>query len=260
MTMHANVRKGATQAQAHALDRRLFLAAGAAGAAIAAAGGFHLRPAAAQATTQAPYTLPSLPYATAALEPHIDAQTMELHHGKHHQAYVTNLNNALADHGQLQRLTLAELLAELPRLPEAIRNAVRNNGGGHANHAMFWSIMAPNAGGAPEGDIATAIDDSFGGFDAFKKAFNDAGAKQFGSGWVFVTVGADGKLAIKAQPNQDTPLMQGQGVVMGNDVWEHAYYLKYQNRRADYLTAWWNLVNWHAVNDRLARVRNGERI
>ena len=249
------------ESRINGLDRRLFLAAGAAGAAVVA-GGVPLRAAMAQAAPAAtgPYTLPPLPYAFAALEPHIDAQTMELHHGKHHQAYVANLNKALADYGQLQGLSLPDLLAQGANLPEAIRTAVRNNGGGHANHSMFWSIMAPNAGGAPTGGVAKAIDKSFGGFDAFKKAFNEAGAKQFGSGWVFVTVGADGALAIKAQPNQDTPLMEGRGVLMGNDVWEHAYYLKYQNRRADYLTAWWNLVNWSAVNDRLARLGKGERI
>ncbi len=245
----------ASQEQGFALDRRQVLATG---IAAGVAGMVGAVPAMAQAAS--PYALPSLPYAPAALEPHIDAQTMQIHHGKHHQAYVTNLNNALADYGQLQKLSLTELLATLPELPETVRTAVRNNGGGHANHSMFWSIMGPGAGGAPTGAVAKAIDGSFGGFDAFKKAFNEAGTKQFGSGWVFVTLGADGKLVIQARPNQDTPLMDGKPVLMGNDVWEHAYYLKYQNRRADYLAAWWNLVNWQAVNDRLARITKGETI
>lgn len=245
----------ASQEQGLALDRRQVLATG---IAAGVAGMVGAVPAMAQAAS--PYALPSLPYAPAVLEPHIDAQTMQIHHGKHHQAYVTNLNNALADHGQLQKLSLTELLAKLPELPETVRAAVRNNGGGHANHSMFWSIMGPGAGGAPTGAVAKAIDGSFGGFEAFKKAFNEAGAKQFGSGWVFVTLGADGKLVIQAKPNQDTPLMDGKPVLMGNDVWEHAYYLKYQNRRADYLAAWWNLVNWQAVNERLARIAKGETI
>jgi superoxide dismutase, Fe-Mn family len=203
------------------------------------------------------FTLPALAYDTAALEPHIDAQTMGLHHGKHHQTYITNLNNALADHGQLQGLSLEELLKRLADVPESIRTAVRNNGGGHANHAMFWSIMGPNAGGAPNGEVGTAIDRDFGSFDDFKKKFNEAGTKQFGSGWVFVTADQAGKLEIVARPNQDTPLMEGKAALMGNDVWEHAYYLRYQNRRADYLAAWWNVVNWSAVNDRLAKIKAG---
>jgi Fe-Mn family superoxide dismutase len=245
----------ASQEQGFALDRRQVLATG-----IAAGVAGLVSPVPALAQAASPYALPSLPYAPAALEPHIDAQTMQIHHGKHHQAYVTNLNNALADHGQLQKLSLAALLAKLPELPETVRTAVRNNGGGHANHSMFWSIMGPGAGGAPTGAVAKAIDGSFGGFEAFKKAFNEAGTKQFGSGWVFVTLGEGGKLVIQARPNQDTPLMDGKPVLMGNDVWEHAYYLKYQNRRADYLEAWWNLVNWQAVNERLARITKGETI
>lgn len=203
------------------------------------------------------FTLPELTYDTAALEPHIDAQTMGLHHGKHHQTYITNLNNALADHGQLQGLSLEELLKRLGELPESIRTAVRNNGGGHANHSMFWSIMGPNGGGEPTGEVGSAITRDFGGFEDFKKKFNEAGTKQFGSGWVFVTADTAGKLAIVAKPNQDTPLFDGTPVLFGNDVWEHAYYLKYQNRRADYLAAWWNTVNWTAVNDRLSRIKGG---
>lgn len=203
------------------------------------------------------FTLPALTYDTAALEPHIDALTMATHHGKHHQTYITNLNNALADHSQLHDLSLEDLLKRLGELPESIRTAVRNNGGGHANHSMFWSIMGPNGGGDPTGEVGSAITRDFGSFDDFKKKFNEAGTKQFGSGWVFVTADAAGKLAIIAQPNQDTPLFNGTPVLFGNDVWEHAYYLKYQNRRADYLAAWWNTVSWDAVNARLAKIKAG---
>jgi len=206
------------------------------------------------------FTLPELSYDTAALEPHIDAQTMGLHHGKHHQTYITNLNNALADHSQLHGLSLEDLLARLGELPEGIRTVVRNNGGGHANHSMFWSIMGPNAGGDPTGEVGSAIVRDFGSFEDFKKKFNEAGTKQFGSGWVFVTADTEGKLAIVAQPNQDTPLFNRTPVLFGNDVWEHAYYLKYQNRRADYLAAWWNVVSWDAVNARLAKIKAGSVI
>jgi superoxide dismutase, Fe-Mn family len=202
-----------------------------------------------------------LPYDPAALEPHIDAQTMSIHHGRHHKAYVDNLNRVLEPHGQLQRMPMNELLKRLPELPDAIRTAVRNNGGGHANHTMFWSIMGPNKGGNPTGEVAAAIDRDLGGFDAFKQRFNAAGAGQFGSGWVFVTAEpGTGKLAVVSMPNQDTPLMEGRPVLMGNDVWEHAYYLKYQNRRADYLNAWWNVVDWGAVNQRYAAIRRGETV
>jgi Fe-Mn family superoxide dismutase len=206
------------------------------------------------------FTLPELSYDTAALEPHIDAQTMGLHHGKHHQTYITNLNNALADHSQLHGLSLEDLLARLGELPESIRTVVRNNGGGHANHSMFWSIMGPNGGGEATGEVGAAIVRDFGSFEDFKKKFNEAGTKQFGSGWVFVTADTAGKLAIVAQPNQDTPLFNRTPVLFGNDVWEHAYYLKYQNRRADYLAAWWNVVNWDAVNARLAKIKAGSVI
>ncbi|MFV3129669.1 superoxide dismutase [Niveispirillum sp. KHB5.9] len=238
------------------LDRRTLLFTG--GAALAV--GLCSCPVFAQAPAAGPHMLPSLPYAASALEPHISGQIMELHHTKHHQAYVTKLNQALADHGQLQSLSLPELLVEFPKLPETVRKAVRDNGGGHANHSMFWSIMGPNGGGAPKGAVARAIDEAYGSFDSFKKSFNETGAKQFGSGWVFVTVNVKGRLSIAPRPNQDTPIMDGEHVLMGNDVWEHAYYLQYQNRRDEYLQAWWNVVDWQAVNDRYARIRKAERI
>lgn len=206
------------------------------------------------------FTLPPLPYDPTALEPHIDAQTMGLHHGKHHQTYITNVNNALSEHSQLHGLSVTELMQKLHELPESIRTVVRNNGGGHANHAMFWTIMGPNAGGNPTGPVADAITAAFGDFETFKTKFNEAGTKQFGSGWVFVTADGTGKLEIVARPNQDTPLSEGKAVLLGNDVWEHAYYLKYQNRRADYLNAWWNVVNWAAVNDRFSAIKGGQII
>ncbi|HEY0418560.1 MAG TPA: superoxide dismutase [Acetobacteraceae bacterium] len=212
------------------------------------------RPAASQAP--GPFTLPPLPYGNDANEPHIDAQTMMLHHDRHHAAYVANLNAALKDHGQVAAMKLEDILARIAELPEGIRTAVRNNGGGHANHSMFWGIMG-GKGGAPEGMLAEAITRDLGGMDKFKAEFNRMGLGQFGSGWVFVTVGRDGKLALAARPNQDTPLMDGGRVLMGNDVWEHAYYLKYQNRRADYLQAWWNVVNWDAVAKRYAAAKAG---
>jgi Fe-Mn family superoxide dismutase len=196
------------------------------------------------------HLLPPLPYPTDALEPHIDKQTMEIHHGKHHNAYVTNLNAALEKHPELQSKSVEDLLRNINTVPEDIRTAVRNNGGGHANHTMFWEIMGPNAGGAPTGAIADAIAGSFGGFDAFKEQFAKAGVGRFGSGWVWV-IDQGGKLAIESTPNQDSPLMEGKKAVFGLDVWEHAYYLKYQNRRPDYIGAWWNVVNWAEVNKRL---------
>ncbi len=203
-----------------------------------------------------PFNLAPLPYAPEANEPHIDAQTMTIHHGRHHQAYVTNLNAALKDHPQVAALGLTGMLAKLQELPDGIRTAVRNNGGGHANHTMFWQVMG-GKGGAPTGDVAAAIDRDFGSFDKLKEAFNRAGLTQFGSGWAMVTTDRTGKLAVVARPNQDTPLMEGGRVLFGNDVWEHAYYLKYQNRRADYLAAWWNVVNWDEVNKRLAAAKAG---
>jgi len=200
------------------------------------------------------HSLPPLPYAPDALEPHIDKQTMEIHHGKHHNAYVTNLNAALEKHPELQSKSVEDLLRNINTVPEDIRTAVRNNGGGHANHTMFWQIMGPNAGGAPTGAIADAITGSFGSFDAFKDAVNKAGVGRFGSGWAWV-IDQGGKLAVESSANQDSPLMEGKKPIFGIDVWEHAYYLKYQNRRPDYLGAWWNVVNWAEINKRLAAAK-----
>jgi len=196
------------------------------------------------------HTLPTLPYPHDALEPHIDKMTMEIHHGKHHNAYVTNLNAALEKHPELQSKSVEDLIRGINSVPEDIRTAVRNNGGGHANHSMFWQIMAPNAGGAPTGAIGDAIKSSFGSFDAFKEQFAKAAVGRFGSGWAWV-VDNGGKLVIESTPNQDSPLMEGKKAVFGLDVWEHAYYLKYQNRRPDYIGAWWNVVNWAEINKRL---------
>ncbi|HEV2558023.1 MAG TPA: superoxide dismutase [Microvirga sp.] len=203
-----------------------------------------------------PFKLDPLPYALGKNEPHIDAQTMELHHGRHHQAYVTNLNGVAAQNGEVAKMPLHEMLAKLGELPESVRTAVRNNGGGHANHTMFWQIMG-GSGGEPTGEVKQAIDRDLGGFAKMQEDFNAAGGRVFGSGWVFVTVDRSGKLALTTKPNQDTPLMDGQRVLLGNDVWEHAYYLKYQNRRPDYLKAWWNVVNWNAVADRYAAAKAG---
>ena len=196
------------------------------------------------------HTLPALPYPTDALEPHIDKMTMEIHHGKHHQAYVTNLNAALDKHPDLHTKSIEDLLKGINTVPEDIRTAVRNNGGGHVNHSMFWQIMGPKAGGAPTGAIADAITGSFGGFDKFKEEVKKAGVGRFSSGWAWV-IDQGGKLVVESSPNQDSPLMEGKKVVFGVDVWEHAYYLKYQNRRPDYLDAWWNVVNWAEINKRL---------
>ncbi|PYR14515.1 MAG: superoxide dismutase [Acidobacteria bacterium] len=196
------------------------------------------------------HSLPPLPYPSDALEPHIDKQTMEIHHGKHHNAYVTNLNAALEKHPQLQSKSIEDLLRGINSVPEDIRTAVRNNGGGHANHSMFWQIMGPKAGGAPSGAIADAIKSAFGSFDKFKEEFKKAGVGRFGSGWAWL-IDNGGKLTIESSANQDSPLMENKKVVMGLDVWEHAYYLKYQNRRPDYIDAWWNVVNWTEVNRRL---------
>jgi superoxide dismutase, Fe-Mn family len=198
------------------------------------------------------YEVPALPYAYNALEPYIDEETMHLHHDKHHAAYVNNLNNALKGHDDLAALSVEDLMRRINEVPENIRTAVRNNGGGHANHSMFWEIMGPHAGGSPSGALASAIDQAFGSFDAFKTAMNDAGAKRFGSGWAWLVVGKDGKLQVISTANQDSPLMEGQYPLLGVDVWEHAYYLKYQNRRPEYLAAWWNVVNWDAVAKRYA--------
>jgi superoxide dismutase, Fe-Mn family len=196
--------------------------------------------------------LPPLPYAYNALEPYIDATTMQIHHDKHHAAYVTNLNEALKKYPDLQRKSVSELLSNLNTVPADIRTAVQNNGGGHLNHSMFWNIMAPNAGGQPTGELATAINRQFTNFETFKKQFNEAGTKRFGSGWAWLALNPRGQLEILSTANQDSPLMQGMYPIMGNDVWEHAYYLKYQNRRAEYLENWWKVVNWSAIAQRYA--------
>ena len=195
------------------------------------------------------HEVPPLPYAYNALEPHIDEQTMRIHHDKHHAAYVTNLNAALEKHPELQQKSIGDLLKSINSVPEDIRTAVRNNGGGHANHTMFWEIMGPGKGGAPAGALGDAINSTFGDFETFKKQVNDAGVKRFGSGWAWL-IDAGGKLVIESTANQDSPLMEGKKPILGVDVWEHAYYLKYQNRRPDYLAAWWNVVNWDAVAKR----------
>ena len=196
------------------------------------------------------HALPALPYDAAALEPHIDAQTMQIHHGKHHAAYVNNLNAALEKHADLAGKSVEDLIKNLNAVPEAIRTAVRNNGGGHVNHTMFWQVMGPGKGGAPSGKIGDAINSTFGGFDAFKEQMNKGGAGRFGSGWVWL-VESGGTLAVESTANQDNPMMEGKTPIFGIDVWEHAYYLKYQNRRPDYLAAWWNVINWDEVSKRL---------
>jgi Fe-Mn family superoxide dismutase len=203
-----------------------------------------------------PFRLDPLPYPSTKNEPHIDAQTMEIHHDRHHAAYVNNLNTIAAQNAEIGRVPLQELLAKLNSVPEAIRMGVRNNAGGHANHTMFWQIMG-GSGGEPSGELKAAIDRDLGGTAKFRDNFNGAGVRVFGSGWVFVTVDRSGKLAIVTKPNQDTPLMDGQRVLMGNDVWEHAYYLKYQNRRPDYLAAWWNVLDWGKIGERYAAAKAG---
>ncbi len=202
-----------------------------------------------------PFQLPPLPYPHDALEPHIDARTMEVHHGKHHAAYVTNLNNALEPHPEFSSKSVEEIVRDLAAVPEAVRTAVRNNGGGHTNHSMFWAMMGPGQGGAPKGDLAKAIDKTFNSFDAFKEALAKAAMGRFGSGWAWLVVDG-GNLKVVSTANQDTPLSDGQTPVLGLDVWEHAYYLKYQNRRADYVAAWWNVVNW-AEADRRYQAASG---
>jgi Fe-Mn family superoxide dismutase len=199
-----------------------------------------------------PFTLPPLPYDAAALEPHIDAQTMQIHHGKHHQTYVTNLNAALESQPALQNLSIDALIGDLSKVSDATRTAVRNNGGGHSNHTLYWELMTPGGAKEPEGDLAKAIESGFGGLAGFKEQFQKAGLGRFGSGWAWLIRDKSGKLAIESTPNQDSPIMDGKYVVLGCDVWEHAYYLKYQNRRADYLSAWWNVLNWSVVGRRFS--------
>jgi superoxide dismutase, Fe-Mn family len=200
------------------------------------------------------FEVPALPYAFDALEPHIDARTMEIHHDKHHAAYVSKLNGAVEGNPDLQKKSVEEILRGIDGVPESIRTVVRNHGGGHANHSLFWEVMGPHGGGSPSGDLAAAIDSDLGGFQSCKEKLTNAAVNQFGSGWGWLVV-SGGKLEVIARPNQDSPLMEGKTPVLGVDVWEHAYYLKYQNRRPDYLNAWWNTVNWHAVADRYHRAR-----
>ena len=215
-----------------------------------------LRTSPALAQAAGPFSLPPLPYAPEANEPHIDTMTMTIHHGRHHALFVNNLNAAAKDHPQIAAMPIHQVLQKIGEMPEAVRGVIRNSGGGHANHAMFWTIMG-GKGGMPAGDLAAAITRDLGGMDKLKADFNGAGMRVFGSGWVFVTVDAAGKLAIGARPGQDNPRMDGQMVLLGNDVWEHAYYLKYQNRRADYLTGWWNVVDWAKVEARYAAAKAG---
>lgn len=196
------------------------------------------------------HKLPELKYEYKALEPYIDELTMTIHHSKHHAAYVNNLNAALEGHSELQEKSLEELLTSLGSLPESIRTAVRNNGGGHYNHSLFWSIMGPNKGGEPQGELLEKINEKFGSFEKFKEAFNKAAATRFGSGWAFLVLSKDGTLDIVSTPNQDSPISEGLNPILALDVWEHAYYLKYQNRRPDYISEWWNVVDWDAVSER----------
>jgi Fe-Mn family superoxide dismutase len=207
-----------------------------------------------EAATMA-FELPPLPYPSDALEPHIDKQTMEIHHGKHHNAYVTNLNKALDGQAALQSKSIEDLLASLDSVPESIRTAVRNNGGGHANHTMFWQLMKPGGSKEPGGDLAKAIHAAFGDFNSFKEKFKAAGVGRFGSGWAWLIAEKDGSVSITSTPNQDTPLMERKTPILGLDVWEHAYYLKYQNRRPDYIDAWWNVVNWDVVAQNYAAAK-----
>ena len=202
-----------------------------------------------------PHELPPLPYGYDALEPHIDARTMEIHHTKHHQGYVNNLNSAIEKHPELEKKSVEDLLKDLSSIPEDIRTAVRNNGGGHANHSMFWPIMSPDGGGEPGGELAGAINSSFGRFSDFKEQFSKAAAGRFGSGWAWLCVDRGGKLTITSTPNQDNPVSDGLRPVLGLDVWEHAYYLKYQNRRPEYISAWWNIVNWKQVAKNYSAVK-----
>ena len=236
------------------MNRRQFLHVAGTGAAILTLG-----PVAHAAEKKAAHTLPKLPYAFDALEPHIDAKTMEIHHDKHHQAYVTNLNNALKGEDELLSMNVNALMANIDKVPEKVRQAVINNGGGHHNHSLFWEIMGPNAGGEPTGQVADAIKAAFGDFAKFKDTVKTNGMGQFGSGWSWVVFNrTSGKLEAIKKPNQDSPLMDGLVPVLGVDVWEHAYYLKYQNLRANYIDAWWNVVNWKAVEAKYAAAKAGK--
>jgi Fe-Mn family superoxide dismutase len=198
------------------------------------------------------HELPALPYAFSDLEPHIDARTMEIHHGKHHNAYIANLNIALEDHPELQTKSIEELLKDLEAVPSAIRGAVQNNGGGHYNHTLFWPSMSPNGGGTPSGDLAAAIDNTFDNFESFKAKFSAAAATRFGSGWAWLSIDGSNKLIVSSTSNQDNPVSDGLRPILGLDVWEHAYYLNYQNLRPDYIAAWWNIVNWEKISERFA--------
>jgi Fe-Mn family superoxide dismutase len=200
------------------------------------------------------FELPKLPYAFDALEPHIDARTMEIHHGKHHAAYVANVNKAFEGNAELATRSITELISDLDSVPEGIRTAVRNNGGGHFNHSLFWNVMKPGGGGQPSGELADAIRSTFGSFDKFKELFSNAGATRFGSGWAWLHI-KDGKLLVDSTANQDSPLMEGGKPILGLDVWEHAYYLNYQNRRPDYISAWWNVIDWDAVAENFSKAK-----
>lgn len=241
---------------ATSFSRRSLIGFGAAAVALTAAPRVWAQ-AAAPAAPAGPFSLPKRAYEAAGLEPHIDATTMDIHYTRHHAAFVAGLNGVAKDHGVVASTPLQTLLGDLMKVPEAVRTPVRNAGGGHANHTMFWEVMGSNAGGAPTGDVAAAITKDLGGFDKMKTDFEAAGLRVFGSGWVFVTVDKAGKLALVSKAGQDNPLMDKQMPLFGNDVWEHAYYLKYQNRRAEYLKNWWNVVNWAKVNERYAAAKAG---
>lgn len=242
---------------ATSFSRRSLLGFGAAAALVATAPRVWAQ-AATPPAPSGPFSLPKRAYEAGALEPHIDATTMDIHYSRHHAAYVAGLNDAAKENDAIAKKPIGELLANIGEVPEKFRTAIRNAGGGHANHSMFWEIMGPGAGGAPTGEVAEAIKKDLGGFDKMKADFEARGLSVFGSGWVFITVDKAGKLALLAKPNQDSPLMDKQMVLIGNDVWEHAYYLKYQNRRGDYLKNWWNVVNWAKVNERYAAAKAGK--
>lgn len=231
------------------LNRRHFLFVLGAGGAATALGTFP-RFVLAQESPQGPFELPPLPYDYNALEPYIDAETMRFHHDKHHAAYTKNLNEAVSKYPELASKSAEDILREIESVPDDVKTTIRNNGGGYVNHKMFWEIMSPDGGGEPTGAIATAITEAFGSFETFKAQFDEAGSKQFGSGWAWLALDSNKQLKVMGMPNQDSPLMEGMSPIMGNDVWEHAYYLKYRNQRGEYLKNWWNVVNWEEVNKR----------